>query len=136
MSVSPNSRDSALQKEYESLKEINLTLSGLLSTIRKVENDIDLFNSSTNNTIILMNKWQKILNDSNITKEMLNDKSYVPGEDDERDDDEENELRKLESKLSSINDENQKLNHQLQEQISRKEISINRARERKRRLGL
>ncbi|KAI3405492.2 hypothetical protein KGF56_001510 [Candida oxycetoniae] len=149
-------RETALEKELQHLTRINSTLCLLHDSIFKISQDMDKLNKATSNTMEMMSKWTKIIQQANFTHEMIDNKQWNPSKqekqeqerinqsentnDDDDDDEEDKQLRILARKLIALESENMILNRSLEREVSEKRDRWNKAEEmankRKRELGL
>ncbi|CAH6721732.1 hypothetical protein CLIB1444_07S01178 [[Candida] jaroonii] len=65
------SRQIALEKELEQIKQINQVVGKVVSTVKKAHTDIIKSNESIENTNKLVNKWIDILSQSDYTKHRI-----------------------------------------------------------------
>ncbi|PVH21585.1 hypothetical protein CXQ85_000567 [Candidozyma haemuli] len=109
------SRQLALEKELQQVRSLNNTIDTLLETVSNAQNNIAETKSATDSAGALLEDWIRILNQTAFVRNALQDTRWKGSneETDEGADEATTQATELEAELKSLEDQNKKLQSQI-----------------------
>lgn len=108
------SRQAALEKELRQLEAVNATTSDLIQTLRTTRQNIRAAHDATDDTQQLLNKWIRILSQTNFTRDILTNPRWQIDDDDKYVESRLEEERQLAETLALLRLENEELTRKLE----------------------